>query len=113
MNQREAKRQEQRTQSNKEELVERIARALPEDGAVDVFPDLRLARSSKPKVLAPLITREIVFRLLAGGQGARLSHLLASGSVAVSETITTTGGAPSSYSKAKRNGLEGFRRGQY
>jgi AraC-like DNA-binding protein len=31
------------------------------------------------KVLAPLITREIVFRLLAGGQGARLSHLLASG----------------------------------
>jgi AraC-like DNA-binding protein len=32
------------------------------------------------KVLAPLITREIIFRLLAGGQGARLSHLLASGS---------------------------------
>lgn len=31
------------------------------------------------KVLAPLITREIVFRLLAGGQGARLSHLLAAG----------------------------------
>jgi AraC-like DNA-binding protein len=199
MNQRDPKRQEQRTQSNKEELVERIARALPEDGAIDILPDLRLARSSKPtepvhavyqpalclvaqgrkqamlgeevfrynpgsyliytvdlpltfqveeasterpylglrlnldpslvasvmvesgiepkkgdgrmkamdvglidanlleaavrllrlldappdqfdrKVLAPLITREIVFRLLAGGQGARLSHLLASG----------------------------------
>ncbi len=31
------------------------------------------------KVLAPLIIREIVFRLLMGGQGARLSHLLASG----------------------------------
>ena len=31
------------------------------------------------KVLAPLITREIVFRLLVGGQGARLSHLLALG----------------------------------
>jgi transcriptional regulator GlxA family with amidase domain len=31
------------------------------------------------KVLAPIITREIVFRLLAGRQGARLSHLLASG----------------------------------
>jgi AraC-like DNA-binding protein len=30
-------------------------------------------------VLAPLIIREIVFRLLAGGQGARLSHLLAAG----------------------------------
>ena len=31
------------------------------------------------KVLAPLIIREIVFRLLVGGQGARLSHLLALG----------------------------------
>jgi len=182
--------------SNKEELVERIARALPEDGSLDPFPGFRLARSSKPtkpvhalyepafcfvaqgrkqallgeevfrydpgsyliytvdlplvfqveeaskerpylgfritldsslvasvmvesgiepkkgaasmkamdvgptdanlldaivrlvrlldapverKVLAPLIIREIVFRLLAGGQGSRLSHLLASG----------------------------------
>jgi AraC-like DNA-binding protein len=196
MNQTEAKREEQRTQSNKEELVERIARALPEDGILDAFPGFRLARSSRPtepvhsvyqpafcfvaqgrkqallgeevfrydpghyliytvdlplvfqveeaskerpylgfrldldsslvasvvmesgielkksdasakamdvgptnanlfdavvrlvrlldapverKVLAPLIIREIVFRLLAGGQGARLSHLLAPG----------------------------------
>ena len=196
MNPREAKRQAQRTQSNREELVERMAQALPEDGFVDIFPGFRLARSSKPtepvhavyqpafcfvaqgrkqamlgeevfrydpgsyliytvdlpltfqvkeaskerpylgfrldldpslvasvmmesgvepkkgdarlkamdvgatdanlldalvrlirlldapverKVLAPLITREIVFRLLAGGQGARLSHLLAAG----------------------------------
>lgn len=31
------------------------------------------------KVLAPLIIREIVYRLLMRGQGARLSHLLASG----------------------------------
>jgi AraC-like DNA-binding protein len=31
------------------------------------------------KVLAPLIIREIVYRLLLGGQGARLSHVLASG----------------------------------
>jgi AraC-like DNA-binding protein len=29
--------------------------------------------------VAPLILREIVFRLLAGGQGTRLSHLVASG----------------------------------
>ncbi len=196
MNQREAKREAQRTQSNKEELVERIARALPEDGTLDVSSSFRLARSSKPtepihsmyqpafcvvaqgrkqallgeevfrydpghyliytvdlpltfqveeaskerpylgfrlnldsplvasvmmesgiepkkgdasmkamdvsptdanlldaivrlvrlldapverKVLAPLIIREIVFRLLAGGQGARLSHLLFAG----------------------------------
>ena len=31
------------------------------------------------KVLAPLIVKEIVYRLLAGGQGARLGHLLPSG----------------------------------
>ena len=31
------------------------------------------------KVLAPLIVREIIFRLLAGGQGARFSHLLTAG----------------------------------
>jgi AraC-like DNA-binding protein len=48
MNQREAKREAQRTQSNKEEIVERIARALPEDGSLDVFPGFRLARSSGP-----------------------------------------------------------------
>jgi AraC-like DNA-binding protein len=193
MNRKKARREEQRTQSNREELAERIAQALPEDGALDVFPGFRLARSSKPtkpvhavyepsfcivaqgckhallgeevfrydtghyliytvdlpltfqveaaskehpylgirlnldpsvvaammmesgieqkkgharvkaidvspidadlldaavrlvrlldapdelKVLAPLITREIVFRLLAGGQGARLGHLM-------------------------------------
>jgi AraC-like DNA-binding protein len=196
MNPKEAKREAQRLQSNREELVERIARALPEDGTLDAFLDFRLARSSKPtepvhavyqpafcfvaqgrkqallgeevfrydpgnyliftvdlpltfrveeaskerpylgfrlnldpslvasvvmesgiepkkgdarlkamdvsptdanlldaivrlvrlldapaerKVLAPLIIREIVFRLLVGGQGARLSHLLAAG----------------------------------
>ena len=31
------------------------------------------------KVLAPLITKEIIYRLLIGGQGARLNHILASG----------------------------------
>src|SRR5688572_1541431 len=30
-------------------------------------------------VLAPLIVKEIIYRLLAGGQGARLAHLLPSG----------------------------------
>src|SRR6185503_11346017 len=48
MNQREAKREEQRTQSNREELVERIAHALPADGTLDVSPSFRLARSSRP-----------------------------------------------------------------
>ena len=196
MNQRDVNREAQRIQSNREELVDRIAQALPEDGTLDVSASFRLARSSKPtqpihslyqpafcvvaqgrkqallgeevfrydpghyliytvdlpltfrveeaskerpylgfrlnldsslvasvmmesgiepkkgdvsmkamdvspmdanlldavvrlvrlldapvegKVLEPLIVREIVFRLLAGGQGARLSHLLAAG----------------------------------
>src|SRR4030095_13965814 len=59
--------------------------------AMDVSPmdaDLldavvRLVRLLDPpvegKVLAPLMIRALVFRLLAGGQGARLSHLLAAG----------------------------------
>jgi AraC-like DNA-binding protein len=43
---------------------------------------VRLARLfDKPgeqRILAPLIKREIVYRLLAGGEGARLGHLVAS-----------------------------------
>jgi AraC-like DNA-binding protein len=48
MKQKEAKREEQRTQSSREELAERIAQALPEDGILDVSPGFRLARSSRP-----------------------------------------------------------------
>jgi AraC-like DNA-binding protein len=48
MKQKEAQREAQRTQSNREELVERIARVLPADGTLDVSASLRLARSSKP-----------------------------------------------------------------
>jgi len=36
-----------------------------------------LDKPGEQRILAPLITREIIYRLLAGGQGARLSHLLA------------------------------------
>ncbi len=195
MSQRQTKRDEQRTQSNRAELVERMTQIMREDGSRDIIPGLRLSRASKPtepvhsvyqpsfcivaqgrkqallgdevfqydpkhyliytvdlplvfqvkeaskerpylgfglrldsslvasvmmesslepkkgdarlkamdvsptdadlldavirlvrlldaplerKVLAPLIIREIIFRLLAGGQGARLSHLVAS-----------------------------------
>jgi AraC-like DNA-binding protein len=48
MDESEAKRQAKRTQSNKEELSERIARALPKDGTLDISPGVRLARSSRP-----------------------------------------------------------------
>jgi hypothetical protein len=49
MNQREAKREAERKQSNREELVERMARILREDGPLDVLPELRLSRSSRPE----------------------------------------------------------------
>jgi hypothetical protein len=48
MNHQEAKREAQRIQSNREELVERMARILPEDGAFEAFDGLFLGRSSKP-----------------------------------------------------------------
>lgn len=35
-------------------------------------------KPGEQKILAPLIKREIVYRLLAGGEGARLGHLVAS-----------------------------------
>jgi AraC-like DNA-binding protein len=47
MNHREAKREAQRMQSNRDELVERMARAIPEDGILEVFPGLFLARLSQ------------------------------------------------------------------
>lgn len=41
---------------------------------------VRLAEEPQSSnVLAPLIVKEIIYRLLAGGQGARLGHLLPSG----------------------------------
>jgi AraC-like DNA-binding protein len=48
MNQREAKREAQRKNSNREELVERMARVLPEDGSCEALPGFFLSRSSKP-----------------------------------------------------------------
>src|SRR6185503_11457177 len=46
MRQQEVKRNTQRIRDNKEELVERIARAVREDGTVEVFPGFRLSRMS-------------------------------------------------------------------
>lgn len=43
-----SKRETQRIQDVREELVDRISRAITADGALDVFPGFRLARSSRP-----------------------------------------------------------------
>jgi hypothetical protein len=43
-----AEREAQRVQANREELVERIAQAVREDGAVEPLEGLHLGRSSTP-----------------------------------------------------------------
>src|ERR1700724_2673239 len=47
MNHLEAKREKQRGQSNREELVERMARAIPGDGVLEGLPGLFLKRWSQ------------------------------------------------------------------
>lgn len=48
MNRTGAKREAQRVQSNREELLERLARALPDDGGLEALDGLFLARLSQP-----------------------------------------------------------------
>jgi AraC-like DNA-binding protein len=74
MSQREAKREAQRTQSNKEELVERIARALPKDGTLDPFPGFRLARSSRPTAPVQAVYEPAFCFVAQGGKQALLGE---------------------------------------
>ena len=48
-NRRPANREAVQMQANREELAERIACAVDDDGSVDVFPGLRLSRLSAPR----------------------------------------------------------------
>jgi AraC-like DNA-binding protein len=66
MNSRETKRDEQRVQSNREELLERMARALPEDGAREVLDGFFLARLTKPTE-SPLTLFQPAFCFVAQG----------------------------------------------
>ena len=66
MNPKEAKRDEQWVQSNREELLERMARALPEDGWIEALAGLFLARVSKP-MEAPLALFQPAFCFVAQG----------------------------------------------
>ena len=52
MNHQQAEREAQRVQANREELVERVARAMRKDGTAQPLPGLHLSRSSLP--LKPL-----------------------------------------------------------
>ena len=43
-----SRRETQRVRSNRDELIERMATAVPTDGTIEVFPDFRLSRASSP-----------------------------------------------------------------
>src|SRR5918912_2006774 len=66
MNQREAKRESQRMQSSREELVERMTWALPEDGFREPFKGFYLARSSR-RTEPILLVHEPAFCFVAQG----------------------------------------------
>ena len=66
MNEREAKLKNQRAQINREEMVERMTRALPEDGFVEGFPGFYLARLSRTSEPV-LFVHEPAFCLVAQG----------------------------------------------
>ncbi|MCM3903263.1 MAG: AraC family transcriptional regulator [Pyrinomonadaceae bacterium] len=66
MNRTEAKRDEQWVQSNREELLERMARALPEDGWIEALEGLFLARVNKP-MESPLALFQPAFCFVAQG----------------------------------------------
>jgi hypothetical protein len=66
MNRREAKREAQRAQSNREELLKRMARVLPEDGRLEALDGLTLGRLSKPMESVHALYRP-AFCLIAQG----------------------------------------------
>lgn len=66
MNPKEAKRDSQWIQSNREELLERMACALPEDGRIEALEGLFLARVTEP-LEAPLALYQPAFCFVAQG----------------------------------------------
>src|SRR5919202_6387418 len=70
MNQREAKRESQRVQSSHEELVERMTRALPEDGFREPFKGFYLARSSRRTEPILLVHEPAFCFVVQGGKRA-------------------------------------------
>jgi AraC-like DNA-binding protein len=72
----EADREEQRTQSIREELVERMARALPEDGALEAFPGFFLARLSKPRESVQPVYQPAFCLVAQGGKHVLLGEEL-------------------------------------
>lgn len=67
-----AKRDKQRLQLGREELVERIARALPMDGVLEVAPGFRISRASVPTESTHTVYHPAVCFI---AQGSKFAHL--------------------------------------
>ena len=76
MKKREPDRRSTRLRENREELVELIARALPEDGIIDSQPGLRLARASSPPPQVSAIYQPALCFVAQGGKQALLGREL-------------------------------------
>ncbi len=68
------KREKQRRQINREELIERMMRIVPEDGAKEVFPGFFLARASKLIESVPSIYKPAFCFVVQGGKRALLGE---------------------------------------
>jgi AraC-like DNA-binding protein len=68
MNRREAMREEQRLQDNREELLERMARTLPGDGAREALDGLFLARLTRPAESALALYQPALCFVVQGGK---------------------------------------------
>jgi AraC-like DNA-binding protein len=72
----EAEREQQRMQSIREELVERMATALPEDGTLEAFPGFFLARLSKPAESVQAVYQPAFCLVAQGGKQVLLGEEL-------------------------------------
>lgn len=68
------KREKQRLQINREELIERMMRLVPDDGAKEVFPGFFLARASKQIKSVPSIYKPAFCFVVQGGKRALLGE---------------------------------------
>jgi AraC-like DNA-binding protein len=71
-----AEHEQQRMQSIREELVERMATALPEDGALEAFPGFFLARLSKPAESVQAVYQPAFCLVAQGGKRVLLGEEL-------------------------------------
>jgi len=67
-------REKQRMESAREELAERIARALPEEDVLEVFPGVFLGRASQPTELAPSLFNPTLCLIAQGSKQVLLGE---------------------------------------